>query len=109
LVRTVAARVDVDRQTVRTAYVVGIVVSALIYGLVVEAAVLSGTGIPDARALSDATAAEIDGVESDEAVAAGHEIRRMGIENASQIGFVGQWGQSRGKPLRLATGRHAGP
>lgn len=84
-----------SQQTVRAA-VAGLLVTAVVYGLVFELGLLAGTPVPLANSIHSSVASPAGDVDVGEAVAAGQTIRARSIDNASAVVFVGEWGQSDG-------------
>lgn len=84
-----------DRRAVHTA-VVGVLVLAVMYGLVFEVGLLAGTSVPVVSNVHSSVASPAGDVDVGEAVTAGQTLRTHTIDDASEVVFVGEWGRSSG-------------
>jgi len=68
-----------------------LLIMALQYGLLFETAVLAGTGVPVVNDVSSSATSGTNAVSDGEAIEAGRTLQRLGVQEAEEVTFVGQW------------------
>lgn len=100
--RLISAAPDtVNRQKVTHGVLSVLLITALISGLVFETGIFEAAGGPEplSTAVDGDMHSQVDGFKYGELKGVGQEIRSNGVTRASDITFVGEWGQSGGAHL----------